>query len=152
MIDIIGHDETSGASDLIKSLFDEFIAEDYSAEGIENFYKRISSQSILERVKSGSFINVFKSCNEIIGYIELSGINHIYLLFVKKDCQKRGIARQLIDSAIIHIQNTNSFVTDITVNSTFNSLDFYKKIGFKKMADFQYKSGITTFPMRLVIE
>ena len=151
MIDIIRHDEVAGASILIKSLFDEFIAENYSAEGVENFYERISGLSILERAQSGSFISVFKKDNEIAGYIELSGINHIYLLFVKKDCQNRGIARQLINSVIIYIQDTNPDVEDITVNSTFNSLGFYEKTGFKKMADFQYKNGITTFPMRLVI-
>ncbi len=152
MINIIRYDEVVGASKLIKSVFDEFIAEDYSAEGVLNFYKRISGLSISERAKSGSFICVFKQDNEIIGYIELSGINHIYLLFVKKDCHSRGIARQLINSVIIRIQGNNPFVKDITVNSTFNSLSFYEKIGFEKIADFQYKNGITNFPMRLVID
>lgn len=152
MIDLIRHDEVEGASNLIKSLFDEFIAEDYSAEGVENFYERISELSILERAQSGSFISVYKKGNEIAGYIELSGLNHIYLLFVKKDCQNTGIARQLINSVIIYIKDTSPEVKYITVNSAYNSLGFYEKTGFKKMADFQYKNGITTFPMRLVIE
>jgi ribosomal protein S18 acetylase RimI-like enzyme len=152
VIDLIRHDEVAGASILIKSLFDEFIAEDYSAEGVENFYERVSGLSILERAQLGSFISVFKSSNEITGYIELTGINHIYLLFVKKDCQKQGIARQLIDSLIIYMQDNYSDVKEITVNSTFNALGFYEKIGFKKIADFQLKNGITSFPMKLIIE
>jgi ribosomal protein S18 acetylase RimI-like enzyme len=151
MIDIIKHDEVIDALNLIKSVFDEFIAEEYSSEGIDNFYNCITFQSVSERVKSGSMINVFKSGNEITGYMELAGINHIYLLFVKKDCQKQGIARQLIDSLIVYMQSNYPGVKEITVNSTFNALGFYEKTGFKKIADFQFKNGITSYPMKLVI-
>ena len=151
MIESIKHDELIAAGNLIKEVFDEFILKDYSNDGIDYFYKRISCQSIFDRIQAGNRIYVFKHDNNITGYIEISGLNHIYLLFVKKEFQKQGIAAELIDSVIVYIKSKNPMVEDLTVNSTLNALKFYEKLGFKKIADYQAKNGIVSFPMSLVI-
>ncbi len=152
MIESIKHDEITDAGNLIKDVFNEFIAADFSAEGIGNFYQRVSSLAIMDRIQAGNRINVFKSENEITGYIEVSGTNHIYFLFVKKDFQGQEIAKRLIESVIISIKKQYPDVNAITVNSTLNALKFYEKLGFVKIADFQMKNGIISFPMSLEIQ
>jgi len=151
MIESIKNNEIIDAGKLIKEVFDEFIADDFSEEGIGHFYQRINYRAIFERIQTGNRISVFKTDNNITGYIEVSGINHIYFLFVKKDFQKQGIAKRLVDSVIITIKNKNPDFKEITVNSTLNALQFYEKLGFVKIADFQMKNGITSFPMSLEI-
>ena len=151
MIERIKYDEIIDAVTLIREVFDEFILKDFSKDGVENFYKRINYQSILDRIQAGNRIYVFKTDERITGYIELSGLNHIYFLFVKKEFQKQGIAAQLIESVIIYNKDKNPGAKELTVNSTLNALGFYEKLGFNKIADYQMKNGIVSFPMSLVI-
>jgi len=151
VIESIKYDEIIDAGILMKEGFDEFILKDYSMDGIENFYKRISYQSILDRIQAGNRGYVFKTADRISGYIEVSGLNHIYFLFVKKEFQNKGIALQLIDSVIDYIKSENPAVKELTVNSTLNALKFYEKLGFRKIADYQMKNSIVSFPMSLEI-
>jgi len=139
------------ASKFIKKVFDEFIAEDYSEKGAGHFYELIDEQSIQQRFLNGNMIIVAKSENRITGYIEITNLNHIYLLFVAKEFQKKGIGRKLIYFSLNMLIENNPELTRVTVNSTSFAIKFYEKLGFGKMADFQYKNGIISYPMSIMI-
>ena len=65
MIESIKYEEITDAEKLIKEVFNDFIAGDFSAEGISNFYKKVSYRAIMDRIQAGNRICVFKSDNEI---------------------------------------------------------------------------------------
>ncbi|MCL2155544.1 MAG: GNAT family N-acetyltransferase [Leptospirales bacterium] len=136
---------------MIKNTFDEFIASDFSQNGIDHFYEIISRQSIHGRLFSGNIIYIAKSDNKIAGYIEIKDLNHIYLLFVKKEFHRRGIAKKLLDFSINFLTKSNPKLKAITVNSAPYSVKIYERLGFNKIAEMQLKNGILSYPMSLTI-
>jgi len=139
-------------SKMLKEIFDEFVAPDYSQTGVDYFCEMIRNQSISERLFSGSIIYAAKSNDKISGYIEIKDLNHIYLLFVKKEFHKKGIAKKLLDFSINFLKRNNPKLNAITVNSTPYSVKIYERLGFNKIADMQLKNGILSYPMRRIIE
>ncbi len=148
----IESDEIALAEILIKKVFDEYVYAEYSEEGIGYFYTMISEESIRERFINGSHIFVAEIENEITGYIEIINSTHIYLLFVLNEFQGKGIAGKLINYCLKFLEEKNPDLKEVTVNSTSSALTFYEKLGFRKIADFQMKNGILSFPMCLRIK
>jgi GNAT superfamily N-acetyltransferase len=140
------------AGKMIKELFDEFVAPDYSKDGVSHFHKIIKNQAIKERFLSGNIIHIAKINDKITGYIEIKDSSHIYLLFVKKEFHKKGIAKKLLDFSISFLKRNNPKLNGITVNSTPYSVKIYERLGFSKIAEMQLKNGILSYPMRLLIE
>jgi len=150
-IESIELEDIGSAGILIKKVFDEFAASGYSKNGAAHFYKVIREEAIRERLLNGNLIFVAKNCNKIIAYIEIMGLNHIYLLFVDKEFQRKGIGRKLIDFSLnILLKNSSNF-REVTVNSTAFAVNVYEKLGFEKIADFQMKDGIISFPMKRAV-
>jgi GNAT superfamily N-acetyltransferase len=143
--------EIAEACRFIKIVFDEFTAEEYSSGGIGHFYEMISEHPVGKRLSSGSMINVARSEGRIAGLIEVSDKNHIYLLFVAKEFHKKGIARRLIEFSISSLLEDNPELRELTVSSTSSAVEFYERLGFRKLADMQFKNDIISFPMRLLL-
>lgn len=135
------------AAKMVCKVFDESANPEYSSAGISSFYEKITEHAIRERFLNGSMINVVKAGSMIIGYIEISNSNHIYLLFVKKDFQNRGIGGRLVDFSLNQLRRNNPEQITVTVNSTESSVKLYADLGFTKMADFQFKNDLITVPM-----
>ncbi len=151
MIRSIESDEIAEAETFIRKVFDESVAEEYSEDGIRHFYQIVREGSIKERFLNGSVIFVAKTNNKISGYIEIINLNHIFLLFVRREFQKKGIARKLIETSLKFLMDINPDLQKLTVNSTSSAITVYEKLGFKKIADYQFKNGILSFPMRFDI-
>jgi len=139
------------AENLIKKVFDESAAEDYTSAGIRHFYEKISESAIRERFSNGSMIIVAKADNRISGYLEITNSNHIYLLFVKKEDQHKGIGRKLIEFSLNLLRENDSELYNVTVNSTESAVKLYEKLGFVRLADCQYKNDMISYPMSIVI-
>jgi len=144
-------EEISGAVNLIKNVFDDFLAADYSDEGVSYFYERISVKSLMSRLSNGSTINIIKHGNRIVGFIEIINVNHIYLLFVAKEFQRNGLGGKLVKYSLDLLKKKNQGLTEVTVNSTIYALGLYKKLGFISIADFQLKNGIISYPMKIIL-
>lgn len=133
--------------DLVWSVFQEFESPDYSVEGIEEFRKFISYDSIVEKFDNGELC--FWGCMDdgyLTGVIATRGVNHICLLFVKKDYHKRGIARSLFETVKeICIKQGN--VSKITVNSSPYAVKVYHRLGFVDIDKEQVVNGIKFTPM-----
>jgi ribosomal protein S18 acetylase RimI-like enzyme len=96
-------------------------------------------------------MNIARIEGRIAGLIEVSDVNHIYLLFIAKESQKKGIARKLITFSINSLLENNPELKELTVNSASSAVNFYEKLGFIKLADMQYKNDIISFPMKLIL-
>ena len=138
--------------DLVLNVFNEFVAPQYSSEGISEFTKFLNIEEVGNRFKAGNIFTLAKDGDKIVGIIEMRNNSHIALLFVEKDYQFKGIARELIRRAIIICLERDQQLKKITVNSSPNAYDAYKSIGFKGERTVKTVNGIQFIPMELELE
>jgi len=132
-------------SKLIDNSFIASVAPTLTDEGIVNFQKGITPESIKERLLKGNIFIVCKYNNIIVGVGEIRNNNHLNLLFIEPSEQKKGIGRKLIFSLINDVTQS-----EITVNSSLNAIAVYKKLGFKISASQNEIAGIKYQPMTYV--
>ena len=145
---IIGELETNeinSFSNLVNTVFDEFVGKDYSEEGNNTFKDYTDLKNILIRFneKTGKFYAA-KYQNEIVGILEIKNNDHISLFFVKKEFHGRGIGKKLFEHFIKHV---NSEAETITVNSSIYAEKIYARIGFIKTGEIEETNGIKYIPM-----
>ncbi len=138
--------------ELVKKVFMEFEAPDYSKEGIENFFKFANYESISKKLDKDLKIYVAKLNEKIIGMIAFSGYTHITLLFVDRDYQRKGIATKLIKKAKDSCIKNNKVLESITVNSSPYAKEFYHKLGFKDTGAESEVDGIKYTPMKMQVQ
>lgn len=139
------------ALELVKDVFMEFDAPDYSQEGVDEFISKI--------IENPEFINNFKTGEQImlgafdkeqiIGVLAISVRNHISLVFVDKNYHKKGIASKLINEIINRLRLNN--VDKIKLNSSPYAIEFYEKVGFAATDVEQIKNGIRYTPMEILL-
>ena len=144
-------EELKETLELVKRVFDEFEAPDYTGEGVTNFYKFIAYDSILEQLKNNFKIFVAKVEDKIIGMVCIRDCSHIAMLFVDKKYHKKGIGTELMNIAKNYCKEKNGDNYKITVNSAPFAIDFYHKIGFKDTGKEQTVDGIRFLPMQISI-
>jgi predicted acetyltransferase len=135
-------------SNLISSVFHEFIGFEYTEEGNKIFNDFISPENILERYKNGNTILTFQQDGSIIGIIEVRDNKHISLFFVGKKHHNNGIGRALLNEIV----SLSKGKTDIlTVNASPFSEKIYSKIGFERSGEKTEKNGIIFIPMKMAL-
>ena len=140
-------DEIDQYSDLINTVFDEFVGMDYSEEGNNSFKDFIKKDNILEKFNNGIYQYFVAKCNkEIIGILEIRNKNHISLFFVKKEYHKQGIGKKLFEHYKESIKE-NDNIKILSVNSSIFAENIYSKLGFFKINEIQEKNGIKYIPM-----
>lgn len=132
---------------LVKTVFDEFLAPDYSAEGVDFFYDWIKPDNFIKRQFNNSIIHLANVDSKIVGMIEVRNINRISLLFVDKKYQRQKVANTLLTVAIYLIQKQNPDYDFITVNASPYSVPFYTKMGFVETDSMQTSHGVKYMPM-----
>lgn len=130
---------------LVKSVFDEFVAPDYSMEGCTNFFKLVTPE-FLEKLhtRNGFVLGAFND-ESIVGMIAIRDFNHISLFFVDRQFQKKGIGRSLFLAAMQIIESQN--FTDTHVHSSPFAVPFYNSIGFTSLGPECIEGGIRYLPM-----
>lgn len=135
--------------DLVLRVFTEFVAPQYSREGIAEFEKFVCINALAERSQAGNPVLLATSGQTIHGVIEMRENSHIALLFVEKSRQRNGIARELVRKAIEICRERNPDIRRITVNSSPNACEAYKKFGFRSIGEETVQNGIRYIPMEL---
>ena len=143
--------EESAVFNLVFGTFTEFIAPHYSRAGILEFLKYIRPGSLLGRLQKDHFFLLATAQRKIIGIIEVRGNIHISLLFVDKQFQKRGIARELLRRTLRICVKEKPDLSKITVNASPNSVRIYQRLGFRPAGSEQVKRGIRYTPMTLTL-
>ena len=136
-------------SGFIFLLFKEFIAPDFSQQGIDEFLSFASPEGLAERTQANNFAILALFQNQIVGMIEIRDYDHMSLLFVDAEYQGSGIATELIERSLGRCLSRNPGLDSMSVNSGPNSVTFYEKVGFLPTAPEQEQNGIRFVPMVL---
>jgi GNAT superfamily N-acetyltransferase len=139
--------EETAVYDIVARVFDAFVAPGYSQEGVQEFLKYASGLG--ERAMSNHFVLLAVSHNTIAGMIEVRNCDHISMLFVGSDYQRRGISRALLDRALDICRREKPALSAITVNSSPYAVPIYERLGFQAKGPEQVVHGIRFTPMVL---
>lgn len=135
---------------LVTRVFTEFIAHQYSEEGVQEFLRYIKPRYLSKRRRLDDFIILAIDRKTIVGMIELvARKGHVSLFYTDRHFQGIGIGRTLLDKGIEICRKINPAITDITVNSSPNAVSIYEKLGFSVMEPEKEKNGIRFVPMKL---
>lgn len=140
------------ALELVWTVFQEFEAPDYSKQGIEEFRKFISYNSIIEKFDKGEMC--FWGCvdnDNLTGVIARRGVNHICMLFVNKEYHRQGIARSLFE-IVEKVCKSQNNINKITVNSSPYAIEIYHRLGFLDTDKEQTVDGIRFTPMAYLLK
>ncbi|MEJ2419204.1 MAG: GNAT family N-acetyltransferase [Exilibacterium sp.] len=139
--------DISTVSLLIEKAFDHSVAPTLSEEGIATFKSGLTLESVQNRLRSGNLFIVCRSKNKIIGVGEIRDKNHLNLLFVEPDMQRSGIGRKIFYELLRNVKES-----EVTVNSSLNSIGAYKKFGFIESGAAGEVKGIKYQPLVYKIE
>lgn len=136
-------------SELIKEVYDEFVAADYSHSGNSHFYEWIRPENIAKRQEAQNNIYVAFAGGELAGMLETRDNQQISLLFVKKEFQNKGIAKRLLTKAVETCKERKPAIEEIYVHASPFSIPVYQKFGFIETSPMKEENGIIYLPMKL---
>lgn len=141
--------EEAEVCDLISRVFNEFVAPEYTPEGIQEFFKYVKPELLSNRSLVNHFVLVAVVGDKIVGMIEMRDYNHISLLFVDKHFQRQGIARELFQRSLEICRSYKPDLLEISVNSSPYAVPIYEKLSFRQTRSEQTINGIRFMPMTL---
>lgn len=132
-------EEFQTALNLVWEVFKEFVAPDYSQEGVEEFYKSVHDLKYLEMLKIyGAFIG-----DKLVGVVATRNEgSHLALFFVDGAYHRKGIGRKLFQETVSKCHSEK-----MTVNSSPYAVPFYHEFGFSDLDAEQIVHGIRFTPM-----
>lgn len=136
---------------LIKKVYDEFVATDYSEEGNRFFYDWIDPLKIAERQNNQINLWVAFDDSNLVGMIEIRENKYISLLFVDKASQGQGIAKILFHESLQECLKRDPKPDKFYVHASPFSIPIYKKMGFVETGSLQEEHGIKYLPMEMRI-
>ena len=141
--------DTLEVSELVARVFNEFVAPEYSAEGVQEFQRYIQPSAFRARAQTNHFSLISLEQNKVVGVIEMGGYIHVSLLFVAPEFQRRGIAKELLRRALQICRANEPKLSEITVNSSSYAVPIYERLGFRRAGGRQVRNGIGFLPMVL---
>ena len=143
-------DEWIPTMDMIWRTFLKFEGEEYSEEGIQNFYEFITDTDLYRAFLAGRYqLMVALDGERIIGAASVRNHNHLSLLFVEEQYHRRGIGRTLIDRMCDYLQY-EAGEEFMSLKAAPYAVEFYHKIGFRTLGAEEEYSGIRVTPMERV--
>jgi ribosomal protein S18 acetylase RimI-like enzyme len=137
--------EETEVSDLILRVFEEFVAPQFSREGVQEFQNRL----FLRRSEWNHSILVALANKKIVGMIETKNDGHITLFFVDGDHQGEGVGRELLKRALEICRRRYPEITAVTVSSAPNAVKIYERLGFRRAGPERTENQIRFVPMVL---
>jgi GNAT superfamily N-acetyltransferase len=142
--------EEQQVCDLVVRVFTEFVAPLYSLEGICEFLTYTADPDQLrERLRANRFVLVAELQGRMVGVIEVRDCDHISLFFVDGQSQQKGIGKELWRRALDACLADRPELARITVHSSPNAVEAYKRLGFRTEGPQQTVNGIRFVPMAL---
>ncbi|MBO5347678.1 MAG: GNAT family N-acetyltransferase [Lachnospiraceae bacterium] len=135
---------------MVWKTFLKFEGQDYTEEGIRNFFEFVTDEDLYSRFLSGNYqVLVALDGEQIIGMASVRNGNHLSLLFVDEHYHHQGIGSALIEVMCKYLAEE--------VGEKFMSLKaapyavvFYRKIGFTQVGPEEHYSGIHVTPMQKI--
>ena len=132
---------------LVWDVFVGEIASFYSPQGVAEFQNFIQMENFMNRVRSGEML-VFGAVEEgeLCGVSAVRSNGHVALLFVKRNWQRRGVARMLVSSMEQYCTGELGLMR-MTVNASPNAVEAYRHMGFRDTMPLMEQNGIRFVPM-----
>lgn len=137
--------------DLITRVFEEWVAPDFSPDGVQEFLKYVQPDALRERSQANHFALVATMGDEIVGVIEIRNHEHVSLLFVDQAHMGVGIGRELWRRALDICRREKPDVREISVNSSPYAVPIYEKLGFRQTEPERVVNGIRFVPMAIEV-
>ncbi len=138
-------DEVDEACALSRDVFDRLIAAEQPEEGRRLFHAFAQPAALLARHRRRYASWVAMAGPQLVGLLHIHARNHLSLLFVAPEWQRRGIARRLLRRARVE----GGLVPPLTVNADPRAVPFYTGLGFTAAGPELLKNGVRHQPMRL---
>jgi len=129
------------ASRLVAAVFNQTVSPLLEAEGKRVFLEYAALDAWISRHENGQRTWLALDDQKLLGVLHMRD-DHVSLFFVDRERQRMGIGRSLIKTAIKALG-----VDRLTVNSSPNSVEAYRRIGFEPLGPEETKSGIRYTPM-----
>ena len=142
--------EEQKVCDLVRQVFNAFVASDYGQDGIEAFFRFANPGAMEERMQSDGFVLVAYQADALVGVLEFVPPDCIAMLFVA--VQHQGIAKELLAQATSKARALNPGLLKLTVHSSLYAEPIYQKMGFCKTGSVTAEHGITYIPMELLLK
>lgn len=136
---------------LIRQVYDEFVAPDYVDAGNQFFYDWIRPEHIAERQANQQNLWIAWAEDNVVGMIEMRQNDHISLLFVDKNWQGKGIARELFRLALTQSLQREPRMKKIFVHASPFSIPVYEKLGFVANSALKEEHEIKYLPMEMEV-
>ena len=142
--------ETEPALHLAWETFQEFVAPHYTQDGIEEFRRFISPESIREMTGQGEMAlwSCWNGEGNLVGTLGTRA-SHICLLFIQKEHQRKGAARALVEAWTE--QQKEQGASHATVHAFPNATEAYRRLGFLETGPEETRNGMRFVPMSLNI-
>jgi len=136
-------------STFIEGVFNQFVAPEFSQEGIDEFMKFIQPDTLINHLEKNYFGILASVETKIIGIIVVRDYKHVALFFVDSQHQRKGVGKELFRRALEHCSIHDGNSLQITVNSSPNSVNAYRKLNFRTTDKEQCVNGIRFVPMAM---
>jgi GNAT superfamily N-acetyltransferase len=141
-IEIIPQENLAQALLLVKRVFMQFEAPDYTPQGIQTFQDFLHDPDAISALTFyGAYVE-----DALVGVLATRGNSHIALFFVEPCFQRQGVGRALFTAAR---EACNSDA--MTVNSSPYAVEIYQRLGFHALSEEQVTDGIRFTPMKCVL-
>lgn len=147
----MAYKEIDTAFILIWNVFQEFVAPDYSQEGIDSFYNGfIRGDGFRTKFAEGkeTMFGAFTG-GRLTGVLSLSVNNTVSCLFVDGNYHRKGIGRKLFHTVIRELRARGA--AELTLNASPYAMPFYHAMGFCDMGEMASYKGIIYTPMKLIL-
>ena len=140
-------EEWAPAMKMIWKPFLKFEGEDYSPEGIQNFFDFISDDNLYRAFLRGDYqMMVALDEHRVIGAASIRNYNHLSLLFVDEEYHYRGVGRALMKKMFEYLK-MEAGERYMSLTSSPYAVDFYHKLGFRTVKPEEEISGIRVTSM-----
>lgn len=144
-------EEWAPAIKMIWKTFLKFEGEDYTAEGIQNFFDFISDDNLYASFLRGDYqMMVALDANRVIGAASIRNHNHLSLLFVDEEYHYKGVGRTLMKRLFEYLK-TEAGERYMSLTAAPYAIDFYRKLGFRVVAPEKEISGIRITAMEKIL-
>jgi putative acetyltransferase len=136
--------DAESVSALVREVFDEQVAPSFQPAGIGEMHDYASARAIAERSRTHLTLVAWDG-DQPAGVLEVRGVDHVSMLFVRSSHTGHGIATALLARAEAGCRAAGR--TMLTVNSSLNAEGYYARQGFVRVAEPQQAHGFSFVPM-----
>lgn len=142
-----GNDDAEAISDFVSKLAKKHVAVTLDQNGVDSLLISMNVKATRDRICGDYLYILAEEEDRLVGVATISKPSHLYYLFVETGHQREGIGRHLFRQAQEYVYRTTGSKS-MTVNSSLNSIEAYRRYGFTKVGSIETKDGVRFQPMR----